>query len=402
VTRVTSPERIDRLARLAVEVGANVQPDQVVVLMAAPGMEDAYRAIADHAYRRGARFVDLVIWDGHLKRSRLRHAPEETLGWMPPWYGDRTLAYGEHHAARIALVPFIDPDLLSDVDPVRAGKDPLPLIPEVGKIVNDRTTNWTILPYSTPGWARTVHPGLPDEEAVERLWQELERVCRLDEPDPAAAWVERGGQLRAAAAKLNQLRLDALHFEGPGTDLLVGLLAGSVWTGAWMETVDGVRHMPNIPTEEVATAPDPTRVEGVVTATKPLSAAGPLVEGLRVRFENGRAVEIDADSNAMFLRGRAATDEGASRLGEVALVDREGRIGRTGTIFRNTLLDENAASHIALGNAYAVTAEPEYRDRINTSAIHIDFMIGSDEVAATGITRDGARVPVLRGGNWQI
>jgi aminopeptidase len=407
VHAVTNPdertaERIDRLARLAVEVGANVQPDQVVVLTAAPGMEPAYRAIAEHAYRRGARFVDLVIWDGHLKRSRIEHAREETLDWVPPWYRDRMLAQSDHHVARIVLVPLIDPAALEGVDPVRAGRDALPAQAETGRVVNERTTNWTILPHSTPGWARLVHPDLPEAEAVERLWQELEHVCRLDEPDPAAAWLERGGMLRAAAAKLNELRLDALHFEGPGTDLRVGLLAGSLWTGAWMETVDGVRHMPNIPTEEIATAPDPTRVDGVVTATKPLSAAGLLVEGLRVRFEDGRAVEIDADANGELVRARAATDEGASRLGEVALVDREGRIGRTGTIFRNTLLDENAASHIALGNAYAVTAEPEYRDRINASAIHIDFMIGSDEVAVTGVTGAGDRVPLLRDGAWQI
>jgi aminopeptidase len=395
-------ELIDRLARLAVEVGANVQPDQVVVVVAAPGMEDGYRAVAEHAYGRGARFVDLVIWDGHLKAARLRHAPEETLGWMPSWYHDRALAYGEQHVARITLVPLIDPGLLRDVDPARAGKDPLPMIPEGARVVNDRTMNWTVLPYATPAWATALYAGLDAGDAVERLWQELVRVCRLDDPDPAAAWLERGNQLRAAAERLNALRLDALHFEGPGTDLVVGLLEGSVWTGAWMETADGVRHLPNIPTEEVATAPDPLRVDGVVTATKPLSEAGPLIEGLRVRFEGGRAVAIDADKGVELLRARSATDEGASRLGEVALVDREGRVGQSGTVFKTTLLDENAASHIALGNAYAVTAEPTYRDRINTSAVHIDFMIGSDDVAVTGITRDGSRVPVLHDGTWQI
>jgi aminopeptidase len=321
---------------------------------------------------------------------------------MPSWYHDRALAYGEQHVARITLVPLIDPGLLRDVDPARAGKDPLPMIPEGARVVNDRTMNWTVLPYATPAWATALYAGLDAGDAVERLWQELVRVCRLDDPDPAAAWLERGNQLRAAAERLNALRLDALHFEGPGTDLVVGLLEGSVWTGAWMETVDGVRHLPNIPTEEVATAPDPLRVDGVVTATKPLSEAGPLIEGLRVRFEGGRAVAIDADKGVELLRARSATDEGASRLGEVALVDREGRVGQSGTVFKTTLLDENAASHIALGNAYAVTAEPTYRDRINTSAVHIDFMIGSDDVAVTGITRDGSRVPVLHDGTWQI
>jgi aminopeptidase len=316
---VTHAERIDRLARLAVEVGANVQPDQVVALMAAPGMEDAYRAVADHAYRRGARFVDLVIWDGPLKRSRLEHASDDMLGWIPPWYRERALAWGEQHAARITLVPMLDPDAFAGVDPLRAGKDPLPALPEIGKIVNDRTTNWTILPYPTPGWAHSVHPELAEDEAVERLWEELVYVCRLDEPDPAASWTERGEQLVDSAAKLNELKLNALHFEGPGTDLNVGLLEGSIWAGAWMETVDGVRHLPNIPTEEVATAPDPMRVEGVVTATKPLSAGGPVIEGLRVRFEGGRAVEIDADANAEVLRARAATDKaGSARRGRLS------------------------------------------------------------------------------------
>jgi aminopeptidase len=397
-----SDDRTSRLASLAVRVGANVQPDQVVAVTAPPGTEDAYRAIADEAYSCGARFVDLLIWDGHLKRSRLLQAPAETLDWVPPWYGERTLALGEHHAARISLAPLIEPGLLAGIDPVRAGKDGLPFVRETFSVINDRTTNWTILPYATPGWARAVHPELPDEEALAKLWQELDHVCRLDEPDPAAAWRERAGQLTAAAAKLNERRFDSLHYEGPGTDLTIGLFPGSIWSGGSMETVDGVRHMPNLPTEEVSTAPDPRRADGVVSATKPLDVGGAVVDGLRVRFEGGRAVGISADANAEVLRARCELDEGAPRLGEVALVDNEGRIGKLGTVFQNTLLDENAASHLALGAAYAISAKPEYRDRINSSAIHIDFMIGSDEVTVTGITSDGDRVPVLRGGDWQL
>jgi len=169
-----------------------------------------------------------------------------------------------------------------------------------------------------------------------------------------------------------------------------------------MQTVEGVVFAPNLPTEEVATTPDPARVDGVVAATKPLDVSGTVVRGLRVRFEGGRAVEIDADENADVLRRRASVDDGASRLGEVALVDRSGRIGRTATIFFNTLLDENAASHLALGNGYAVGVGEEDVPRINQSAIHIDFMIGGDDVAVTGVTRDGREVPVLRGGDWQL
>jgi len=216
--------------------------------------------------------------------------------------------------------------------------------------------------------------------------------------------VDPFGELHAVGKRLDAAGLDALRFEGPGTDLTVGLLPTSQFAGEapGSTTVDGVVFNPNLPTEEVFTTPDPTRTEGVVTATKPLDVDGTVVRGLRVRFEGGRAVQIDADENADVLRARVDKDDGAARLGEVALVDREGRIGKTGTVFFNTLLDENAASHVALGNAYAAPVGAEDRDRINESAIHIDFMIGSDAVAVTGRTRSGGDVPVLRDGTWQL
>ncbi len=211
-------------------------------------------------------------------------------------------------------------------------------------------------------------------------------------------------QLYDAGTKLDALQFDALHFEGPGTDLTVGLLPTSRFSqdAPGAATIDGINFVPNIPTEEVFTTPDPERADGVVSATKPLDVGGTVVEGLRVRFEGGRAVAIDADENAEALRARCAKDDSASRLGEVALVDREGRIGKTGTIFFNTLLDENAASHLAFGNAYEIAVGEADRDRINRSSIHIDFMFGSDDVAVTGITKGGDRVPVLRNGSWQL
>jgi len=218
----------------------------------------------------------------------------------------------------------------------------------------------------------------------------------------AAAWRERGSQLQEVARTLTDLAFDAIRFQGPGTDLTVGLLPTSRFKGGGSTTVDGIAHMSNLPTEEIFTSPDPERADGVVAATKPLDVGGTVVEELRIRFAGGRAVEIDAASGADALRARCAKDDGASRLGELALVDREGRIGKTGTVFFNTLLDENAASHLALGNAYATAVGEQERARINSSAIHIDFMIGSDDVAVTGITRHGAEVPVLRGGSWQV
>jgi aminopeptidase len=270
------------------------------------------------------------------------------------------------------------------------------------ELLNARSTNWTAVPGPTRAWAAIVYPDLDADAALERLWGAVAHVCRLDEPDPVAAWTARLDALVASAAKLSERRFDAIRFEGPGTDLEIGLLPGSRWHGARLETAQGIVHVPNLPTEEVFTTPDPARANGVVRATKPLFAAGTLIEGIRVRFEAGRAVEIDADRGADTLRALTARDEGAARLGEVALVDREGRIGPLNTVFFDTLLDENAASHIALGQGFAFAVEEADRDAINSSQIHVDFMIGGDDVAVTGITATGEAVPVLRQGSWQI
>ena len=392
------------LAELAVGLGANVQPDQVVSLATEPGMEELARAVADAAYARGARFVDLAVFDPYLKHSRLRHAALDTLSYVPPWLGQRLLALGDIRGARIGLAGPSAPQLMADVDPERLGLDMLPRLRESSKIVAERLCNWTIVPSPTPGWASVAFPDLDPDAALERLWEQVAHVCRLDEPDPVAAWNERIDRLATIATALNELELDALHFEGPGTDLEIGLLPGSRWKSAQMETVENVAHRPNIPTEEVFTAPDPTRVDGTVTSTKPLFASGTIISGLRVSFEHGHAVEIDAERGADTLRTLTNRDEGGARLGEVALVDRESRIGALGTVFYVTLLDENAASHLAFGQAYTDTVEGEDGlARINRSEIHIDFMVGADDVAVTGVTAsDGERIPLLRGGVWQV
>jgi aminopeptidase len=393
---------IERLADLAVGFAANVQRGQIVAIAAEIGKEEMVRALAASAYRRGARFVDPVYFDMHVKRARLLHAEEDTLGFVPSWYGERILELGRQRCARIGLAGPATPGLLDDLDPARAGRDQLPAMKETGVVVNEATTNWTIVPFPTAAWARQVHPDVSPEEAMRRLAGEIIHVCRLDEEDPIAAWRERTDTLVGAAERLTERRFRALRFQGDGTDLTVGLLPTTKFLAARFETVDGIVHMPNLPTEEVFGAPDPRRTDGVVRATKPLVVAGSIVRGLEVEFREGRAVRIDAEEGADVLRGYAARDEGASRLGEIALVDREGRIGRLGTTFFDTLLDENAASHIALGQAYAFTAGEEDRDNINRSGIHVDFMIGGDDVAVSGVTADGDEAPVLRGGAWQI
>lgn len=393
---------VERLADLAVGFAANVQQGQIVAIQAEIGKEEMVRALAASAYRRGARFVDPFYFDMHVKRARILHADEDTLDFVPSWYGERLLELGRQRCARIGIAGPATPGLLDDLDPARAGRDLLPALKETGVVVNEATTNWTIVPFPTRAWAERVHPDLPSDEAFDLLGREIVHVCRLDEPDPIASWTARMETLVGVSERLNGRRFSALRFRGEGTDLTVGLLPTTRFLAAKFQTADGIEHMPNLPSEEVFGAPDPQRTDGVVRATKPLVVAGSIVRGLEVEFRDGRAVRIDADEGAEVLRGYAARDEGAARLGEVALVDGEGRIGRLGTTFLDTLLDENAASHIALGRAYDFTAGAEDRERVNRSGIHVDFMIGGDDVDVDGIDDGGGAVPVLRGGAWQI
>jgi aminopeptidase len=402
---MVAPEgMVEAIAELAVGIGANIQPGQVVAVTTEPGLETISRAVADAAYARGAKYVDVWYFDPHVKHSRLKHAERSGLGYVPPWIGERTLALGEIGAARISFQGPIEPHLFDDVEPELLGLDLMPRIKESTVVVGKQQCNWTIVPVPTPDWAALVHPELEPAAAYSRLWEEIVRILRLDEPDPVAAWTARLDQLKAISGRLNELQLDHLRYVGPGTDLTVGLLPSSRWISGQMTTIHGITHTANIPTEETFTAPDPLRVDGHVTATKPLLVPGASpVEGLRVRFEGGRAVQIDADSGAEVLRSMTLKDEGAARLGEVALVDRESRIGQSGSVFYSILLDENAASHLALGSAYPFSVGDEAdRSRANTSAIHVDFMVGSPEVEVTGVTDDGVEVPLLREGAWVI
>ncbi|MDQ6731097.1 MAG: aminopeptidase [Actinomycetota bacterium] len=396
-------EQVEALAELVVAFGANLQPGQILAISSEPGKETLARAIAESAYRRGALFVDLSVFDPHLKRSRALHADPDTLRFVPPWMGARARSLGEHRCARIALTGPASPRILEGVDPALLGRDTLPSLPESMQLIDDRTTNWTAVPCPTPAWAQLVHPELDAAEAIDRLWRDVAHICRLNEPDPIAAWNTWLDDLSAKSADLDALGLDTLRFEGPGTDLTVGLLPSSRWCAARFETVDGIVHAPNLPTEEVFTTPDPERVNGIVTATKPLFTSGTTVTGLRVRFESGRVVAVEAEHGAELIRGLAEHDEGAARLGEVALVDRAGRIGPLNTVFYDTLIDENAASHIALGQGYELgVRDPDDLGRVNQSSIHVDFMIGGDAVSVTGRHRDGTEIALLRDGSWQI
>jgi aminopeptidase len=392
----------DKLAELAV-FGANVQPGQLVAVTSYIGKEELTRRVTRAAYERGAKYVDVLYFDQWLKRERVALAAEDTLDFVPPWMRERLLYLSDEHAARVSLSGPHAPRALDGLDPARAGRDLLPYLPETGEIVNRMTTSWCIVPAPTRSWAELVYPGLDREDAFVKLWEDVAHVCRLDADDPAQAWAKRSSELKANAQRLTEQRYDAVRLHGPGTDVTIGLLPSAHWAAGDLQTVDGRRHSPNLPTEELFTTPDPERVDGHVSATMPLELSGSIITGIRVEFEGGRAVKIDADTNADALRAVAADDAGASRLGEVALVDGGGRIGPLGRVFYDTLIDENAATHIALGDGYDHPVEDAAdKSRVNKSKVHIDFMIGSLELDVDGITKHGRAVPVLRGGAWQI
>jgi aminopeptidase len=393
----------DALAALAVSAGANVSPGQTVVVSARLGQEDLAPAVVAAAYDRGAHQVQVEYADPIVGRIRLERAAEEALGGVMPWVKRRPGTLAEVQAAWIGISGPVAPGLLDDLDPGRIGRDSVTLI-EWAEVIGRGQIAWTIIPGPNEPWARQVY-GDGAENPLERLWGDIATICRLDAPDPTDAWWERSAQLESTCEPLAAVRLESLHVRGAGTDLVVGLLPDVAWQGGGTRSAWGRDHIPNLPTEEVFTSPDPERTEGTVTATKPLVLFGRVISGLRVRFAGGRAVEIDADDGASVLRELVKRDVDANRLGEVALVDGSGRVGRTGHVFHDTLLDENAASHIALGSGFPhLAAEGATADveRVNSSAVHTDFMIGGPDVEVTGTRRDGREVPVLIGGEWAL
>lgn len=410
-TAPAADPRLGRLAEVAVQVGlGGLNPGQEVLMTAPVEALPLVRLITEHAYKAGASLVTTLFSDDQSTLARYRYASDDSFDVAPGWMYEAMATAFRRGAARLAVVGE-DPNLLAgqDVEKVsRANRARSAAYRPALELITASAINWTLVPYATAAWSRAVFPGLPESEAQAKLWEALYSSTRVDRADPRAEWARHNAALMERRRMLNARRFRALHFKGPGTDLRVGLADEHSWMGGSSKARNGITGNPNIPTEEVFTTPHAAMTEGTVAATKPLAHQGTLIRDIRVRFEGGRIVEAHASAGEEVLRKMISTDEGARRLGEVALVPHSSPISQSGLLFFNTLFDENAASHIALGQAYKkcftdaeTMTDAQFAERGgNSSLIHVDWMIGSAEVDLDGLHADGRAEPLMRKGEW--
>ncbi len=403
-------EKLDRLAQVAVQSGLGLAPGQELVMTASVDALPLARKITEHAYKAGASLVTTFFADDASALLRYKYAPDASFDKAASWLYEGMAAAYRNGAARLAITS-ANPSLLSKEDPEkvsRANRAMSKAYRPALELITRHDINWTIVSAGTPVWAAAMFPELPADEALAKLWNAIFAASRADQADPVAAWKAHDAHLHARANWLNEKRYAALHFKGPGTDLKVGLADDHLWLGGGTTAGNGNYCIPNMPTEEVFTTPHKDRVDGTVRSTKPLSHQGTMIEDIAVRFDGGKIVEAHAAKGEIVLQRMIETDEGARRLGEVSLVPNSSPISASGLLFLNTLFDENAACHIALGQAYStclkdgdkLTPEQLAAKGANDSLIHVDWMIGSGKMDVDGITADGTAEPVLRAGEW--
>ncbi len=396
--------------KIAIKSGLGLAEGQELVMTASTEALPLARLITKHAYAAGASLVTILFTDEEASLLRYRYGHDASFDKAANWLYDGMAAAYRSGAARLAITGG-NPSLLSKEDPdkvSRANREMSKAYRPALELITRHDINWTIVSAATPAWAAAVFPDLPAEEALGKLWDAIFAASRADQDDPIAAWKKHDEKLHAWAGRMNERRYAALHFKGPGTDLKVGLADDHLWLGGGTTAGNGNYCIPNMPTEEVFTTPHKDRVEGTVRSTKPLSHQGTLIEGIAVRFEGGKIVEAHAAKGEQVLQKLIETDEGARRLGEVSLVPNSSPISASGLLFLNTLFDENAACHIALGQAYSscikegdkLTPEQLAGKGANESLIHVDWMIGSGQVDVDGITATGNAEPVMRKGEW--
>jgi aminopeptidase len=403
-------QNLQKYAELTVKVGLNLQPGQRLVITSPLEAAPLARSIAACAYQAGCRFV-YVFWDDDLLTLiRFQHAPRDSFEEYPAWIYPAAVEHVKHGGALLSITGH-NPSLLADQDPELIGVYQRTVARHAQTLMElqtQNTSNWAVVAFPVPDWAARVFPGESPDNQIACLWDAIFDVCRVKQAEPVAAWQEHLRGLEARSQYLDAKQYRGLKYSGPGTNLYVGLATGHTWIGGAATSKAGTSFVPNMPTEEVFTLPDKDQTNGVVTATRSLSVMGTLIEDFGLTFENGQAVNVTAAKGESVLRQMIKVDEGAARLGEVALVPHHSPISQSGLRFHNTLFDENAASHIALGRGYQFTlgdsgalSEEEFAARGgNVSNIHVDFMIGSDKIDIDGILTDGTSEPVMRGGDW--